>query len=52
MSKEQYNKLEDMLKQELQDMRVRKAHMINQLKDCNRALEAIIRMDKIAYPET
>ena len=42
---EQYNE------QELKEMKERKTKMAETLKDCGRPLEAIIRMDKIAYPE-
>lgn len=51
MSKEQYNELDKLIQQELKEMKERKAKMAETLKDCGRALDAIIRMDKIAYPE-
>lgn len=51
MSREQYNKLNDLLQQELKDLRERTRKMSEDLDKCGRSLEAIIRMDKIAYPE-
>lgn len=51
MSREQYNKLNDLLQQELKDLRERTHKMREDLDKCGRSLEAIIRMDKIAYPE-
>jgi hypothetical protein len=46
-----YNKLNDLLQQKLKDLRERTHKMREDLDKCGRSLEAIIRMDKIAYPE-